>query len=140
MSKSIVYTDHSAIKYLFAKKVCYGKTHGGRLENPHQDKLENKEINEAFPLETLGSVALQDQSTPWTFQSLHSRTTGEHYGVPIHSRKGLRFWIFWPTSIRMPMTSSPVVDIVNVKGKITQRDEMPKTPSKFADIFWTSGH
>ncbi|GKA11936.1 reverse transcriptase domain-containing protein [Tanacetum coccineum] len=28
-------------------------------------KLENKEINEAFPLETLGSVALQDQSTPW---------------------------------------------------------------------------
>ncbi|GJV19377.1 reverse transcriptase domain-containing protein [Tanacetum coccineum] len=35
------------------------------LENPHQDKLENKEINEAFPLETLGSVALQDQSTPW---------------------------------------------------------------------------
>ncbi|GJV80582.1 reverse transcriptase domain-containing protein [Tanacetum coccineum] len=32
------------------------------LENPHQDKLENKEINEAFPLETLGSIALQDQS------------------------------------------------------------------------------
>ncbi|GJT97048.1 reverse transcriptase domain-containing protein, partial [Tanacetum coccineum] len=30
------------------------------LENPHQDKLENKEINEAFPLETLGSIAL-----PW---------------------------------------------------------------------------
>ncbi|GJR03092.1 hypothetical protein Tco_0526076 [Tanacetum coccineum] len=26
---------------------------------------ENKEINEAFPLETLGSIALQDQSTPW---------------------------------------------------------------------------
>ncbi|GJV38536.1 hypothetical protein Tco_1411013 [Tanacetum coccineum] len=35
------------------------------FENPNQDKLENKEINEAFPLETLGSVALQDQSTPW---------------------------------------------------------------------------
>ncbi|GJU42760.1 hypothetical protein Tco_1195717 [Tanacetum coccineum] len=39
--------------------------HLSRLENPHQDKLENKEINEAFPLKTLGSVALQDQSTPW---------------------------------------------------------------------------
>ncbi|GJU00050.1 hypothetical protein Tco_1110388 [Tanacetum coccineum] len=36
-----------------------------RLENPHQDKLENKEINEAFPLETLGSIALKDDSTPW---------------------------------------------------------------------------
>ncbi|GJU19872.1 hypothetical protein Tco_1153214 [Tanacetum coccineum] len=31
--------------------------HLSRLENPHQDKLENKEITETFPLETLGSVA-----------------------------------------------------------------------------------
>ncbi|GKD12818.1 reverse transcriptase domain-containing protein [Tanacetum coccineum] len=29
--------------------------HLSRLENPHQDKLENKEITETFPLETLGS-------------------------------------------------------------------------------------
>ncbi|GJS44883.1 reverse transcriptase domain-containing protein [Tanacetum coccineum] len=91
MSKSIVYTDHSAIKYLFAKKDAKARLmrwilllqefdieirdkkgaenlaadHLSRLENPHQDKLENKEINEAFPLETLGSVALQDQNTPW---------------------------------------------------------------------------
>ncbi|GJS00308.1 hypothetical protein Tco_0316816 [Tanacetum coccineum] len=28
--------------------------HLSRLENPHQDKLENKEITETFPLETLG--------------------------------------------------------------------------------------
>ncbi|GJV72500.1 reverse transcriptase domain-containing protein [Tanacetum coccineum] len=34
-------------------------------EKEKENKLENKEINEAFPLETLGSVALQDQSTPW---------------------------------------------------------------------------
>ncbi|GKF63018.1 reverse transcriptase domain-containing protein, partial [Tanacetum coccineum] len=36
-----------------------------RLENPHQDKIENKEITETFPLETLGSVALRVDSTPW---------------------------------------------------------------------------
>ncbi|GJZ18987.1 reverse transcriptase domain-containing protein [Tanacetum coccineum] len=30
-----------------------------------QDKLENKEITETFPLETLESVALHDDSTPW---------------------------------------------------------------------------
>ncbi|GKF97310.1 reverse transcriptase domain-containing protein [Tanacetum coccineum] len=29
--------------------------HLSRLENPHQDKFENKEINEAFPLETLAN-------------------------------------------------------------------------------------
>ncbi|GJW69620.1 hypothetical protein Tco_0126537 [Tanacetum coccineum] len=39
--------------------------HLSRLENPHQDKLENKEINEAFPLETLGSVALFQDQHPW---------------------------------------------------------------------------
>nr|GEX26593.1 reverse transcriptase domain-containing protein [Tanacetum cinerariifolium] len=33
------------------------------LENPHQDVLENKDINDNFPLETLGS--LTSHSTPW---------------------------------------------------------------------------
>ncbi|GJW49282.1 reverse transcriptase domain-containing protein, partial [Tanacetum coccineum] len=91
LSKSIVYTDHSAIKYLFAKKDVKPRLmrrilllqefdviirdkkgaenmaadHLSRLENPHQDKLENKEITETFPLETLGSVALRVDSTPW---------------------------------------------------------------------------
>ncbi|GJS50293.1 reverse transcriptase domain-containing protein [Tanacetum coccineum] len=90
-SKSIVYTDHSAIKYLFAKKDAKARLmrwilllqefnveirdkkgeenlaadHLSRLENPHQNEFENKEITETFPLETLGSVALRDDSTPW---------------------------------------------------------------------------
>nr|GEY56487.1 DNA-directed DNA polymerase [Tanacetum cinerariifolium] len=37
--------------------------HLSRLENPHQDVLENKGINENFPLETLRS--LTSQNTPW---------------------------------------------------------------------------
>ncbi|GJW98159.1 reverse transcriptase domain-containing protein [Tanacetum coccineum] len=39
--------------------------HLSRLEKPHQDKFENKEITKTFQLETLGSVALRDDSTPW---------------------------------------------------------------------------
>ncbi|GJW03757.1 reverse transcriptase domain-containing protein [Tanacetum coccineum] len=39
--------------------------HLSRLKNPHQDKLENKEITETFPLETLGSVALRVDNTSW---------------------------------------------------------------------------
>ncbi|GJU57306.1 reverse transcriptase domain-containing protein [Tanacetum coccineum] len=87
----VVLPDHSAIKYLFAKKDAKPRLmrwilllqefdviirdkkgaenlaadHLSRLENPHQDKLENKEITETFPLETLGSVALRADSTPW---------------------------------------------------------------------------
>nr|GEU78687.1 reverse transcriptase domain-containing protein [Tanacetum cinerariifolium] len=39
--------------------------HLSRLENPHQDELENKEITETFPLKTLGMIAFRgDSSTP----------------------------------------------------------------------------
>ncbi|GJX92603.1 reverse transcriptase domain-containing protein [Tanacetum coccineum] len=64
LSKIIVYTFHSALKYLLAKQDS--KPRLLRLENPHQDVLENKEITEIFPLETLGMVTLRgDDSTPW---------------------------------------------------------------------------
>ncbi|GJZ31862.1 reverse transcriptase domain-containing protein [Tanacetum coccineum] len=40
--------------------------HLSRLENPHQDVIENKEITKTFPLETLGMVTFRgDDSTPW---------------------------------------------------------------------------
>ncbi|GKC05790.1 reverse transcriptase domain-containing protein [Tanacetum coccineum] len=58
LSKSIVYTDHSALKYLMNKQDVKP-----RLENPHKDVLENKDINEHFPLETLGVIS--SGSTPW---------------------------------------------------------------------------
>nr|GEU78339.1 reverse transcriptase domain-containing protein [Tanacetum cinerariifolium] len=42
--------------------------HLSRLENPHQDEFENKEITETFPLETLGSIALRYDSTPMVYR------------------------------------------------------------------------
>nr|GEX45734.1 reverse transcriptase domain-containing protein [Tanacetum cinerariifolium] len=46
------------------------------LENPHQSVLDKKEINEAFPLETLNVVSFRgDSSTPWfaDFANYHAR-------------------------------------------------------------------
>ncbi|GJU19391.1 reverse transcriptase domain-containing protein [Tanacetum coccineum] len=92
MNKSIVYTDHSALKYLFNKKVAkarllrwvlflqefdfkvidtkgaenYAIDHLSRLENPYENVLDPKEINENFPLETLNMVTSRgNPSTPW---------------------------------------------------------------------------
>nr|GEW68446.1 reverse transcriptase domain-containing protein [Tanacetum cinerariifolium] len=85
----IVYTDHSALKYLLSKQddkprlirwvlllqefdiIIRDKKgmenlaadHLSRLENPHKDVFENKYINENFPLETLGKIS--SKSTPW---------------------------------------------------------------------------
>nr|GEX89747.1 reverse transcriptase domain-containing protein [Tanacetum cinerariifolium] len=47
-----------------------------RLENPHQDELEKKEITEIFPLETLGMITFRgDSSTPWfsDFANYHAK-------------------------------------------------------------------
>nr|GEW74841.1 hypothetical protein [Tanacetum cinerariifolium] len=91
MNKSIVYTDHSALKYLFAKKDAkarflrwilllqefdfkvidtrgvenYVADHLSRLENPYENIFDPKEINETFPLESLNKVSYKDPSTPW---------------------------------------------------------------------------
>nr|GEZ79890.1 reverse transcriptase domain-containing protein [Tanacetum cinerariifolium] len=89
LSKTIVYTDHSALKYLLAKQdaklrlrwwifllqefdvIIHDKKraenlaadHLSRLENPHQDDLKEKEINETFPLETLGMISSRSNSS-----------------------------------------------------------------------------
>nr|GEY63623.1 uncharacterized protein [Tanacetum cinerariifolium] len=88
MNKSIVYTDHSALKYLFAKKDAkarllrwilllqefdfkvidtkgaenYAVDHLSRLENPYENVIDPKEINESFPLETISKLSHHDQT------------------------------------------------------------------------------
>nr|GEZ47079.1 hypothetical protein [Tanacetum cinerariifolium] len=50
--------------------------HLSRLENPHQNVLDPKEINESFPLETLNLDSTQgNSSTPWfaDFENYHAR-------------------------------------------------------------------
>nr|GEZ13190.1 reverse transcriptase domain-containing protein [Tanacetum cinerariifolium] len=50
--------------------------HLSRLENPHQNVVNPKEINESFPLETLNLVSNRgNQSTPWlaNFANYHAR-------------------------------------------------------------------
>nr|GFB72831.1 reverse transcriptase domain-containing protein [Tanacetum cinerariifolium] len=101
LNKSIVYTDHFAFKYLFAKKYSNARLlrwvlllqefkfkvidtkgaenlmtdHLSILENPQQNVLDPKEINEAFPLKTLNTVSFcGDDSNPWfaNFANYHA--------------------------------------------------------------------
>nr|GEX30277.1 reverse transcriptase domain-containing protein [Tanacetum cinerariifolium] len=101
MNKSIVHTDHSALKYLFAKKDAKARLlrwvlllqefdfkvldtkgvenlaadHLSRLENPYENMLDLKEINETFPLETLSMVTFcGDSSASWfaNFANYHA--------------------------------------------------------------------
>nr|GEY72607.1 reverse transcriptase domain-containing protein [Tanacetum cinerariifolium] len=90
--KPIHYANHSAFKYLFAKKDAKARLlrwvlllqefdfnvldtkgaenlaadHLSRLENPYKHVVDPKEINETFPLETLSMVTFRgDSNAPW---------------------------------------------------------------------------
>nr|GEW35740.1 reverse transcriptase domain-containing protein [Tanacetum cinerariifolium] len=91
MNRSIVYTDHSALKYLFSKKDAkarllrcilllqefdfnvidtkgaenYAADHLSRLENPYENVFDPKEINKNLPLESLNKINHKDPNTLW---------------------------------------------------------------------------
>nr|GFA65177.1 reverse transcriptase domain-containing protein [Tanacetum cinerariifolium] len=118
MNKSIVYTDHSALKYLFSKKDSKARLlhwvlllqeftfkvvdikgaenlaadHLSRLENPHQNVLDPKEINESFPLETLNMISSRgSQSTSW-FSDFANYHAGNFIVKGMTSRQKSKFF------------------------------------------------
>ncbi|GKC33768.1 reverse transcriptase domain-containing protein [Tanacetum coccineum] len=170
LSKSIVYTDHSAIKYLFAKKDAKPRLmrwilllqefdvvirdkkgaenlaadHLSRLENPHQDKLENKEITETFPLETLGSVALRvdmirrcvhGKEALDILEACHNGPTGGHHGANHTAKKVFDAGFFWPTIYKDAHELVKNCDSWQRQGKFSQRDEMPQNAIQVCEIF-----
>nr|GEU65415.1 reverse transcriptase domain-containing protein [Tanacetum cinerariifolium] len=137
LSKTIVYTDHSALKYLLAKedaklrllrwiillqefdviirdkKEAKNLTadHLSRLENPHQDELEKKEITETFPLETLGMIAFRDD-----FSTLWFDDIGIDYIGPFPSSRGNKYILMaveylsnWVEAKALPTNDARVV-------------------------------
>nr|GEV41065.1 reverse transcriptase [Tanacetum cinerariifolium] len=138
LSKSIVYTDHSAIKYLFAKKDAKERLirwilllqefdidvrdkkgaenlavdHLSRLENPHQDEFENKEITKTFPLQTLGSIALRSDSTPW-FADFANYHAGNFIIKGMSTQQKNKFF---KDRDEMPQNSIQVYEIFDIWG------------------------
>ncbi|GJU77314.1 reverse transcriptase domain-containing protein [Tanacetum coccineum] len=130
LSKTIVYTDHLALKYLLAKQDAKPRLlrwilllqefdviirdkkgaenlaadHLSRLENPHQSELEKKEITETFPLETLGMVTFRgDASTPW-FADFANYHAGNFVVIGVVSSQPKLATMVLPGDITVPTT------------------------------------
>ncbi|GJY32314.1 reverse transcriptase domain-containing protein [Tanacetum coccineum] len=191
LSKSIVYTDHLALKYLMNKQDAklrllrwvlllqefditirdkkgsenLAADHLSRLENPHKDVLENKDINEHFLLETLGVIS--SGSTPW-FADYENYHAGNFIIKGMTTQQKKKFFkdvkhYFWDDpylfhtcadqiirrcvhgqealkSSKLVMKDPPRAIIVPIaplekQGKISQRDEMPQNAIQVCEIF-----
>ncbi|GKB72325.1 reverse transcriptase domain-containing protein [Tanacetum coccineum] len=140
LNKSVVYTDHSALKYLFAKKDSKARLlrwvlllqefdfnvidtkgaenlaadHLSRLENPYENVLDPKEVNEKFPLETLNMVTSRsDSSTPW-FADYANYHAGNFIVKGMSSQQKNKFF----KDVKKLLTSSQLA-IVDPPGDIT---------------------
>ncbi|GKC29704.1 reverse transcriptase domain-containing protein, partial [Tanacetum coccineum] len=145
LSNTIVYTDHSALKYLLAKQDVKSRLlrwilllqefdviirdkkgaknltadHLSRLENPHQGDLEKKEINETFPLETLGMISFL-----WG-----------HHDANYTAKKVFDSGFYWPTIYHDAHNLVTRCDACQRQGKISQKYEMPQNAIQVCEIF-----
>nr|GEY51168.1 reverse transcriptase domain-containing protein [Tanacetum cinerariifolium] len=163
MNKSIVYTDHLALKYLFAKKDAkarllrwilllqefdfkvidtkgaenYAADHRSRLENPYVNVFDLKEMNETFPLKSLNKVAHQDPSTPW-----FADFANYHAGKFIIKDQIIRRCVAGKEAIDILKAchSGPIgghyrANYTAKKWKISQRDEILQNSIQVCEIF-----
>nr|GEY36066.1 reverse transcriptase domain-containing protein [Tanacetum cinerariifolium] len=140
MNKSIVYTDHFTLKYLFAKKDSKARLlrwvlllqeltfkvintkgaenlaadHLSQLENPHQNVLEPKEINESFPLETLNMVSSHGNSSTLWFADFPNYHAGNFIIKGMSSQQKNKFFkdvkhYFWDNPFLFKIYADQVI-------------------------------
>ncbi|GKA55157.1 reverse transcriptase domain-containing protein [Tanacetum coccineum] len=118
LSKTIVYTDHSALKYLFAKQDAKPRLlrwilllqefdieirdkkgaenlaadHLSRLENPHKGDLDDIEMTDNFPHESLNMIDLNDDSDPPWFADIANYLVGNVLVRGLSSQQKKKFF------------------------------------------------
>nr|GEW54890.1 hypothetical protein [Tanacetum cinerariifolium] len=124
MNKSIVYTDHSALKYLFAKKDSKARFFRWVIL---LQEFTFKEKNKSFPLETLNMVSFRgNSSTLWfiNFANYHARN------FVVKSSEGVY-------TARKPLILSKLATM-DPPGDIMARTTLPRrclTPDSIGPLF-----
>nr|GFA77232.1 reverse transcriptase domain-containing protein [Tanacetum cinerariifolium] len=154
MNKSIEF-DFKVIDTRGAEN--YAAYHLSRLENPYENVFDPKEINEAFPLESLNKVAHNDPSTPWyadlanyhagnfiikagkesidILNACHSGPIEGHYGASYTAKKVFDLGFYWPSIYKDAFELVKHCDSCQRQGEVSQRDEMPQNFIQICEIF-----
>nr|GEX72895.1 reverse transcriptase domain-containing protein [Tanacetum cinerariifolium] len=116
-----------------------------RLENPHQNVLDPKEINETFPLETLNMVSFRGNVVPtkeqnfqnvkhyfWDDPFLFIICADQVIGRCVHGQEAINIL---KACHNGPIGGHHSPNYTAKKGKISQRDEMPQNSIQVCEIF-----
>ncbi|GJR32756.1 reverse transcriptase domain-containing protein [Tanacetum coccineum] len=151
--ETIVYTDHSALRYLFTKQDAkprlirwilllqefdieildkkgaenLASDHLSRLENPDLGKLTKAEIRDLFPEKRL--MAISDKNNKPCGPSRG------HHGIATTARKVFEAGFYWPHIFRNARKLVQVCDACQQAGNISERDETSQKYIQVCKIF-----
>ncbi|GJR91541.1 reverse transcriptase domain-containing protein [Tanacetum coccineum] len=132
LSKSIVYTDHSALKYLMNKQDAKPRLLRWVLLLQEFDIIIRDKKGSAVQIIrrcVYGQEALE------ILKAYHEGPTGGHHSANLITRKVFDAGFFWPTIYRDAHTMIKSCDTCQRQDKISQRDEMPQNSIQVCEIF-----
>ncbi|GKA18508.1 reverse transcriptase domain-containing protein [Tanacetum coccineum] len=113
LSKTIVYTDHSALKYLFAKQDAKPRICTNQIIRRCVDGREANDILDAC----------------------HHGPTRGHHGPNYATKNVFDSGFYWPTIYRNAQDMVTHCDACQRQGKISQKDVMPQNPIQNVETF-----
>ncbi|GJS72733.1 reverse transcriptase domain-containing protein [Tanacetum coccineum] len=158
LSKTIVFTDHSTIIYLFTKQDAKPRLihwilllqefdieiknkkgaenvvvdHLSRLKNLNLTKLRDEDINDNFHDETLMNILSKDEEIPWFADFANYLGTLWSFTT---TKKVFDASFYWPNIFKEAHTLAQNCDICQRSGSLSRRDEMPQNSIQVSKIF-----
>nr|GEX92767.1 DNA-directed DNA polymerase [Tanacetum cinerariifolium] len=151
MNKSIVYTDHSALKYLFTKKDSKARLlhyHAGNFivkgmssqqKNKYFKDVKHYFWDDPFLFKIYADQVIRryvhGQEAIDILKACHYAPTGGHHEPNYTANKVFNSGFYWPTIYRDAQDLVKTCDVCQHQGKISQRDEMPQNSIQVYEMF-----
>nr|GFB19150.1 hypothetical protein [Tanacetum cinerariifolium] len=147
MNRSIVYTDHSALKYLFAKKDAKARLICWILLLQEFDFKKHKFFKDAqhyfwddpYLFKTCPDQIIRrcvaGKEAIDILNACHSGPTEGHYGANYTAKKVFDSGFYWPTIYKDAFELVKRCDSCQRQGKILKKDEMPQNSIQVCEIF-----